>query len=128
MGSLLHLPEQFIRFGVIGVINTAFAYTVYAVAIFFGAHYTVAVLLSTVLGICFSFKTMGNFVFDNPDNTLIFKFILVYSGCYFLNIGFLKILTLCGVSNLYIAGFISQGLVACVSFCFNKFFVFRKRA
>ena len=127
VARIVHLPEQFIRFLIIGGVNTVFAYSIYALSIFLGAHYTLAVLLSTVIGTCFSFKTMGTMVFDNPDNMLIFKFIAVYALCYFLNIGILRVLTLVGVTNLYVAGLTSSLLVALVSFSLNKWVVFRKK-
>ncbi len=127
VAHIVHLPEQFIRFLIIGGVNTVFAYSIYALSIFLGAHYTLAVLLSTVIGTCFSFKTMGTMVFDNPDNMLIFKFIAVYALCYFLNIGILRVLTLIGVTNLYVAGLTSSLLVALVSFSLNKWVVFRKK-
>ncbi|MBQ3667203.1 MAG: GtrA family protein [Elusimicrobiaceae bacterium] len=127
IAKIVHLPEQIIRFLIIGGVNTVFAYCIYALSIFLGAHYTLAVLLSTVIGTCFSFKTMGTMVFDNPDNMLIFKFIAVYTGCYFLNVGILRLLTLAGVRNLYVAGITSMLLVSAVSFCLNKWVVFRKK-
>lgn len=122
-----HVPQQFIRFLIIGGVNTVFAYCVYALAICIGLHYTLAALAQTVLGTLFSFKTMGCLVFDNADNKLVFKFIAVYALCYFLNIGFLRVLTQMGLSNLYIAGLISSALVALISFCLNKWVVFRKK-
>ena len=127
VSRLTHIPQQFIRFLIIGGVNTLFAYFIYVVAIFIGLHYTLAALLQTVLGTLFSFKTMGCLVFDNPDNKLIFKFVAVYTGCYFLNISLLRLLTQFVLSNLYIAGLISSGLVAIVSFCLNKWLVFRKK-
>ena len=127
VARLTRIPQQFIRFVIIGGVNTVFAYSVYALAIFLGLHYTLAALAQTVLGTLFSFKTMGCLVFDNPDNKLVFKFIAVYTLCYFLNIGFLRVLTQMGLTNLYIAGLVSSGLVALVSFCLNKWVVFRKQ-
>jgi len=128
ISRLTHVPQQFIRFLIIGGLNTLFAYCIYALAICVGLHYTLAALAQTVLGTLFSFKTMGCLVFDNAENKLIFKFIAVYTLCYFLNIGFLRVLTQMGLSNLYIAGFISSALVALISFCLNKWVVFRKKA
>ena len=126
LASLTKIPEQIIRFLIIGTLNTGFAYGLYALFIFIGLHYTLAVLFSTLIGIFFSFKTFGNWVFFNPDIRRIFRFAAVYGGCYVLNIGILKLLTSIGISNLYIAGLISSLLVAMVSFLFNKFFVFRR--
>ncbi len=127
LARLTHIPQQFIRFVIIGGVNTVFAYSVYALAIFIGFHYTLAALAQTVLGTLFSFKTMGYLVFDNPDNKLVFKFVIVYTLCYFFNIGFLRMLTGMGLTNLYLAGLISSALVALVSFCLNKWVVFRKK-
>ena len=115
-----HVPQQFIRFLIIGGVNTVFAYCVYAVSIFIGLHYTLAVLAQTVLGTLFSFKTMGCLVFDNPSNKLVFKFIVVYTLGAFLNVSFLRMLTQMGLANLYWAGLISSALVAVVNFCLNK--------
>ncbi len=126
-GRVLHIPEQLLRFLIIGGVNTVFAYCVYALCIFVGLHYTLAALTSTVLGTCFSFKTLGTLVFDNPDNWLIFKFIGVYTGCYFLNIGLLRLLFQFVCKNLYIDGLISAFLVALVSFSLNKWVVFKKK-
>ncbi len=128
VGKLTHIPEQLIRFLIIGGVNTLFAYCVYALCIFVGLHYTLAALTSTVIGTCFSFKTLGTLVFDNPDNWLIFKFVGVYTGCYFLNIGLLRLLTQYVCQNLYIDGLVAALLVALVSFSLNKWVVFRKRA
>jgi len=127
ISRLTHVPQQFIRFLIIGGVNATFAYCVYALSIFIGLHYALAALAQTVLGTLFSFKTMGCFVFDNPDNKLVFKFVAVYALCYFLNIGFLRVLTQMGLSNLYVAGLISSALVALVSFCLNKWVVFYKK-
>lgn len=127
VSSLTHIPEQVIRFGVIGCLNTAFAYTVFASFIFIGLHYTLATLLSTIIGTFFSFKTFGTLVFDNPDNRLVFKFIVLYGFCYFLSITIQYLLVQYVCSNKYINGFISMLLVAAVSFCLNKWLVFRKK-
>lgn len=128
VARITKLPEQFIRFLFVGCLNTAFSYSLYAFCVFIGFHYALAVFCSTAIGICFSFKTFGKLVFDNPDNRLIFKFLLVYAFGYLLNVGILRVLTGIGLENLYIDGIISSGLVACVSFFLNKFFVFKKKA
>lgn len=128
LGHLIHIPEQLIRFLIIGGINTVFGYSLYALCIFIGFHYTLAVLTSTIIGTCFSFKTLGTLVFDNPDNWLIFKFVGVYTFCYFLNIGILRLLTQFVCQNLYVDGLISAFLVALISFSLNKWVVFKKRA
>ena len=128
VSSITHIPEQIIRFGVIGCLNTVFAYAVFAFFLFVGLHYTLATLLSTIIGTFFSFKTFGALVFDNPDNRLVFKFFIVYGFCYFLNIGFQYLLVHYVCPNKYINGLVSMLFVAAISFCLNKWVVFCKRS
>ncbi len=125
--TLTKIPEQMIRFLCVGVMNTAFAYGLYALFIFLGLHYAAAVLGSTLIGICFSFKTFGKWVFFNTDNRRLIRFFAVYGGCYFINVGLLKMLTEAGLDNWYAAGLISSLIVAGISFVLNKFFVFSKK-
>ena len=114
---------QFLRFLVVGAVNTAFGYSVFAVFILLHLHYTVAALLSTTCGVLFNFKTTGVLVFKNKDNRLIFRFFGVYLITYLLTIGLLKIFNLYDVSNL-IGGAIIALPMAFISFSLSKKFVF----
>ena len=51
-----HAP---VRYVVVGVANTGFAYAVYAVALGLGCSYPVASLIALIAGTCVSFKTQG---------------------------------------------------------------------
>lgn len=126
LSVLTHIPEQFIRFLLIGSLNTAFAYGLYSLFIFIGLHYALAIFFSTIIGIFFSFKTFGKWVFFHSGNRRLLRFFAVYAIGYFLNVGILTALTAGGITNLYLAGLISSFLVAMCSFFLNKFFVFRK--
>lgn len=118
--------RAFIRFVLIGILNTIFGVGLYCFFIYLGISYSVAVLFSTVLGVLFNFKTIGVFVFKNGDNRLIFRFLTVYSALYFVNIAlihlFIKLIEL----NEYIAGIVVTPIVAIVSFILQKHFVFKK--
>lgn len=122
---LTGFSRQFIVYLLVGVLNTAFGYGVYALFIFLGLHYTAATFLSTVIGILFNFKTIGGIVFKSKDNRLIFRFFGVYAICYLINIACLKAMTLMGMSNMYLAGLILLLPVALLAFYLNKRFVFR---
>ena len=115
---------QFLRFLVVGGVNTAFGYSVFAGLILLHLHYVFAALLSTICGVLFNFKTTGVLVFKNKDNRLIFGFFGVYLITYFINIGLLTIFHHYGVSIL-VAGAIILLPVALISFSLNKKFVFR---
>ena len=117
---------QVYKFIFVGILNTIFGYSLFALFIYLGLYYPLAVLLSTILGVLFNFKTIGRLVFNSSDNGSIFRFILVYAIIYLLNIFFLWLLKKLGSENMYINGFALLIPLAAVSFLLNKFFVFRR--
>ncbi|MFA5793885.1 MAG: GtrA family protein [Candidatus Brocadiia bacterium] len=120
------LNHQFIRFLIVGGVNTVFGYSIYALFIYIGLHYTIAALASTILGVLFNFKTTGIFVFKSNRNSLLFKFIGVYAVIYLLNIACLKIFNMLEV-NMYLAGAILILPLAVLSFILNKKYVFKEQ-
>lgn len=116
----------FVRFLLVGVLNTAFGVGLYCLFIYWGMSYYNAVLLSTVLGVLFNFKTIGTFVFKNKRNRLIVKFIIAYVIVYFLNIGLIQLLLSLTKLNEYIAGIVVTPVVAVISFILQRCFVFNK--
>lgn len=72
------VSSQFLRFILVGGLNTAFGVGVYCLAIYVGIPYYIATLLSNVLGVCFNFITTGNLVFRNNNPRLIFRFVMAY--------------------------------------------------
>lgn len=121
-----NLNAQIIKFILVGILNTAFGYSLFALFIYLGLYYPLAVLFSTILGVLFNFKTIGKLVFGSSDNGLIFRFALVYVITYLLNIFFLWLFKKFGFENMYINGFVLLIPLATVSFLLNKFFVFRR--
>lgn len=120
-----HIKKNtFLLFILVGIINTAFSYALFAFFVFIGVHYTLAVLFATCIGVLFNFKTTGNIVFKNSNNKLIFKFISVYAVQYFINLGLIKIFLML-VHNTYIAGAIATVLCAFSAYLLNKNFVFK---
>lgn len=115
----------FIKFLLVGGLNTLFGYGIFALLLFIGLHYALASVFATILGVLFNFKTTGTLVFGNKDNRLILKFISVYCFTTILSIIGLKIAKIFGV-NLYFAGFILTGIMAIITFILQKKYVFRK--
>jgi putative flippase GtrA len=115
--------HRFVRFLAVGVLNTIFGYTIFAVFILLQLHYAVAGLLSTVCGILFNFKTTGTLVFQSSDLSLIFRFVGVYGITYVLGTGYLAITTALGVPVL-VASAISLLPMAMVAYGLNKWWVF----
>ena len=114
----------FIKFILVGILNTAFGYLAFALLLFLGLHYTLSVILSTIAGVLFNFKTTGTLVFKNHNNKLIFKFVAVYAITATLGIIILRIAELAHI-NLYFAGLVSTGVCAIISFLLNKNWVFK---
>lgn len=120
----MKLDWLFIKFILVGILNTAFGYFVFAALLYFGLHYTLAVVLSTVAGVLFNFKTTGKLVFKNDNNKLIFKFVAVYALTCIIGIIVLRLAELVNV-NLYFAGMVSTGICAIIAFILNKNWVFK---
>ncbi|MEN6622314.1 MAG: GtrA family protein [Smithella sp.] len=117
------LKIRILRFLLVGAFNTLFGYLLFSLFIYFGFHYTLATLLSTILGVLFNFETTGKIVFYNKDNSLVCRFFLVYAAIYILNITFLKMFDIAQV-NMYYAGAILMVPMAFISYSLNLKFVF----
>lgn len=117
--------NKFIKFILVGILNTIFGYSLFAIFIFLNMHYSLAVFLSTLLGVLFNFKTIGKLVFDSHDNSLIFRFIFVYVLLYLINISCLWLFKINEWENMYINGLILLVPLALISFVLNKKFVFK---
>ena len=117
---------QFMKFIFIGGINTLFGYGVYLFFLFFGLNFAIAALVSTILGIIFNFFTTGRFVFNSKNNSLFFRFILVYVIIYFFTVIGLSILYSNGISYEFGGAILILPNVF-LSFFLNKKFVFNNR-
>jgi putative flippase GtrA len=118
---------------VVGGINTAFGYGVFALLVLLNrqlkvlspdVELIVVTLVSQICGILFNFKTTGTIVFKNKDNRLLFRFFGVYLITYLLNYGLLRLLEdSFGIDRL-IGGLIIILPVALLGYCLNRRFVF----
>jgi len=110
---------------VVGIGNTVFGYSIFMLFLYIGLHYSVAVLLSTIIGILFNFYMYGRVVFKSNSWELLGKFVFFYLILYLINITLLAILNTYMV-NLYIAGIIVLPLVSFLGFIFNRRYVWIK--
>ena len=147
-GSFLHSltrhvpPGQLGRYLLVGVWNTAFGYTTFAVFTallrnYIPASYMAAGLISSVLNITVSFLGYKWFVFKTKGNYLKewARCLVVYSGGILLGLAMLPP-TVFLVSRLtgnprvapYVAGALVLGVQVILSFIGNKNFSFRGAA
>lgn len=117
--------NQIFRYVFVAGLNVAAGYGVFAFLIFLKFHYLLACTLATIFGILFGFKAFSSAVFNNKNNLLIFKYLLVWALVYFLNIAGLMVLNYLKVNN-YLAGIITLFPLAVVGFLLNKRWVFKQ--
>lgn len=116
---------RLVRFFVIGVVNTLFSYIIFSLLSLIGLHYSLAKLISTVLGIIFNFFTTGRIVFNNHDNRLVFRFFFVYGITYLVDLLFLYLMVDKGGLNQMIAEAIATVPVALLSYLLNSLLTFK---
>jgi putative flippase GtrA len=74
------------RFIFAGVLNTAFGWLVYSVAILFGAPVWSALIAGILFGIVFNFFTIGGYAFKALSISRLPRFIAVYVIIYIINL------------------------------------------
>lgn len=115
---------QLVKFLAVGVLNTLFGYSIYALFTYIGLGYILALSLATVVGVLFNFHTIGRLVFQSRDKRLVGKFFGVYAVTFCINLALIKVLLAFGL-NAYSAGAIALVPTTIISFLLNKFFVFK---
>lgn len=127
LANLFRVKSEFIKFLLVGGLNTLFGYTCFALFIFLGFGDVLAPFFANFLGILFNFKTYGHLVFKNTDNSLIFKFFIVYAIVYVSNVLGLILFAKAGLENRYISGFILLLPLALLAYYLNSKYVFNKK-
>ena len=115
----------FLRFGVVGLLNTAFGYVVFAALVLAGAWPGAALVGATVAGVAFNFQTSRRLVFRSRGRVI--RFIAVYAALLVLNWVALRILHGFGVLELQAQALLAVP-VAAMSFLAQKTFVFDAEA
>lgn len=124
MGCGMKTAKQFIRFWIVGGVNTAFSYSLYACFLFLGLPYPLANLLAFVVGVVFSFMTQSRLVFSCKKNGYFPRFLLAWVGVWIVNVCLIGLILKIDYDE-YAAGAMALIPVTLLSFCVQKFFVFR---
>ncbi len=125
MNRITHF--EFIRFILIGGLNTLFAYIIVVIFLLLNFHYTIATLFSAIVSITSGYFLNKKLVFIVSKAKSIFIYYLFWAIMYFFNI-FIQffLLELSISSNLYLNSFIATILVTITSYLTNKFYFFKK--
>lgn len=121
----MQINPVFIRYLLVGGLNTAFGYSVFALLVFMGWHYSIALFFATVAGVFFNFKTFGILVFEKSDRRLIWRFLAVYGVLYAVNVLLIFIL-LPLLRNVYAANALAMIFNAALGFYLNRRYVYEK--
>lgn len=121
MAGLLKL--EFLRFVLVGCINTAFSYSLYALFLWAGLHFAPANLLAFVISLLFSFWTQGRWVFQRHSWRRLWRFVLAWCVIYLFNIGLIALFVRAGL-NAYVAGALALVPVTLLSYAVQKLIVF----
>lgn len=111
--------KEFIKYLLIGGINTLVGYLLFTIFIFLKFYYLLALLMSTSLGIVFNFFSIGKVVFNNLDTSLLFRFVLNYLILFLVNVLACR-LFLFFLSSALICGYISMSITAILGFFLNR--------
>ena len=118
------LTPQFLRFLLVGLLNTAFGYGLFALLTWLGLAWPAAIGLATLGGIAFNFQSIGRFVFDGAPWSRMGRFTAVYALLYGLNVGAVALLLKLSI-NVYLANALVLGPLALAGYLLQRKFVFK---
>jgi len=118
---------RFLRFLVVGAMNTVFGYVVFWLALTMLGNDALAALVSTIAGIAFNFRSTGILVFDSRDSSLLARFVATNAAVYAVDVLGLRGLALYGLTPALAQALLTPFL-AVLSYILARDFVFdRKR-
>jgi putative flippase GtrA len=110
------------RFAMVGVVNTAFGYAVFAAAIFAGMPALAALAVATCAGIIFNFQTARRLVFRYKGGGRWLRFAVTYLALLLLNFVALKLLVRLGLPQLLAQAILALP-IATISFLAQRTFM-----
>jgi putative flippase GtrA len=119
-------PKRIARFLAVGVLNTAFSYSVFTVSVLGGFSAQISLLIATLAGVVFNFFSSGRLVFSHRGSfASACRFLAVYAVSYALNAWLLALLMArFGLSSL-VAQLCCIGPVVALNYVLMRTFVFR---
>ncbi|WP_422013826.1 GtrA family protein [Roseateles sp.] len=116
---------ELLRFILVGCVNTAFSYSLYALFLWCGLHFASANLLAFVISLLFSFWMQGRWVFRHLAWQRLWRFVLAWCAIYLVNIGLIALIISAGLTP-YEAGALALVPVTLMSYVIQKLIVFRR--
>ena len=117
--------RELLMFGIVGTVNTAFGYGVYALCLYLGTAFQVASAVSMLSSIAVGFFGHGYIVFESAAPNRLIRYVAMWFGLLVLYTFIVRQSLSLGHSP-YIGGLIAMPFVIGASFLTQKYFVFRK--
>ena len=123
---------QFIKFGLVGLLNTFLSYIIYICGIYMGFHYVVSNFFAFVITVFIGFLLNGRFVFNENQMSIkgwifaLIKVYLSYASTVFILASFLLWIQIdvMGWSEIT-APFVNLFFTVPLNFILNKLWAFR---
>jgi putative flippase GtrA len=115
---------QFLKFLVVGAVNTVFGYSVFALLVISGVTPMPALVLTYVVGVLFNFMTTRRYVFDRASKSSFPRFVAAYVVIWLFNAVLYELVAAVLASPL-VAQALCVPVVAVFSFFLFKWQVFR---
>ena len=132
-----HLPEnllQFIKFGLVGGLNTVFSYLIYSVALLAGLHYQIGNVLAYIITVFVTFVLNGKWVFQKQENEtrgFWMPLLKVYMSYAFTSLFLNSLLLFVQIEWLgmpkELAPLINLLITIPLNFILNKYWAFKKQ-
>ena len=116
---------RFVRFLVVGGINTLFGYSIFALVYLLSGNHVAALIVSVAIGVTFNFFSIGGVVFRNLAGRRFVLFCLNYAVAFAANYLMLEGLVAAGIGPL-LAQVICLPVFIAISYGLNARFVFRQ--
>lgn len=115
--------ERFVRFLLVGAMNTLFGYAVFCAALAVTGRSVLSLAVSWIIGAMFNFRTTGRLVFGSTDLRLVTRFVSVYVAVFSINAASLRALESTGLASALAAAILTP-FMAVLSYLAMRDFVF----
>lgn len=128
------LITQFIKFGLVGLLNTIISYAIYVIFVFCGFHYLIGSVAGFFVSVLNSYYWNSKYVFEENENEervwwrVLIKTYLAYAftGLFLNNVILASIIELCHVP-VYIGPIICLIITIPLNFVLNKVWAYRSK-
>ena len=129
--NLTSLILQFIKFGIVGLSNTAISYIIYFLLVYFDLHYLIASIIAFFISVLNSFFWNNKYVFKkeagqkrNIAKSLVKTYVsYAFTGLFLQNVLLFVFIEFIKISK-YIAPFFGLIITIPLNFVLNKLWIF----